>query len=123
VVKAHDANLLMSNLIRESTYEILHYLGKPDGVFRIEPSFLGEIPYVRDTLIKAEMARTPVMEMFPRSGATTAFKSIANALRLLPSRKDGGRLRPELLAEWIEGEPQLSPAPEPEPPTRRLPRQ
>jgi MinD-like ATPase involved in chromosome partitioning or flagellar assembly len=94
----------MSNLIRESLHEILFYLGQPEGIFKVEPRYLGEIPYVRDTLIRAEMARQPVIEMFPRSGATLAFKSLAN---LLIKGHDGvapAKLKPDFLEQWMDEE-------------------
>ncbi len=91
----------ISNLIRESTQEILLSLDQLDGVFRVEPVYLGEIPYVRDTLIRAEMARKPVMEMFPRSRATVAYKTLAGALLRMARNKSATGSRKDCLREWI----------------------
>ena len=95
---------VISNLVRESTQEILLNLGQPAGVFQIEPHYLGEIPYVRDTLIRAEMARKPVMEMFPRSGATSAFRSLAKSLAKELDEMDTARLKSDFLEQWIGGD-------------------
>ncbi len=92
---------VMSNLIRESVQEILMNLGQSHRVFRIEPRYLGEIPYVRDTLIRAEMARKPVMQMFPRSAATSAFRSLAASLLKELHGLNRGDLRPDFLEQWI----------------------
>lgn len=91
---------VMTNLIRETTEEILMHLGQPNGTFSVTPSFLGEIPYVRDTLIKAEMSRKAVIELFPRSGATIAYNSLARELLKLAGVSAPTQPRVEFLKEW-----------------------
>lgn len=93
---------VMSNLIRESTHEILHELKQDNGFFNIEPVYLGEVPYVRDTLIKAEMARRPVIEMFPRSRATAAYKTLAGVLLRMLHSGDTARSKIQFLRQWVK---------------------
>lgn len=96
----------MSNLIRESTHEILYDLRQNNGFFNIEPVYLGEVPYVRDTLIRAEMARKPVTEMFPRSRATSAYRSLAGSLLKMSHSGDISRSKMKFLRQWANQQDQ-----------------
>ncbi|MEO7995786.1 MAG: AAA family ATPase [bacterium] len=54
--------------------------------------YLGEIPYARDRFIKAEMERTPFIQLYPTDPATRALTEIAERILGIPPRTQSERV-------------------------------
>ncbi len=90
----------MSDLIGEASSQVLTDLGQGPGAFKIEPSFLGEIPYAGNMFIQSELACTAVIEKYPHSDASSAFRELANTLMIMPYSSEKRKLRSEFLKQW-----------------------